>query len=137
MKFSDLPLNPTPRVLRQFAVAWLILFSALALNQILVRHRPGVGSALAWISWIGLLGLIWPNLIRPLFRLATIAAFPIGWTVTQATLAIMFYLVLSPIGFWLRRRGRDELQLKLRPDAKTFWIERPEPPAAESYLKQY
>jgi len=137
MKFSDLPLNPTPRVLRQFSAAWLVFFTVFALNRILFRHQPEFGAALAWISWIGLLGLIWPHLIRPLFRLATIAAFPIGWIVTQVTLAIMFYLVLTPIGVWLRRRGRDELQLKLKPDAKTFWIERPEPPAAESYLKQY
>ena len=137
MKWSELPLNPTPRVLRQFAVAWLVVFLALALHQTLARHHQTAGCALGVISLIGIIGLAKPAAIRCLFIGATILTFPVGWAVTQVMLAVMFYLVLTPIGLWLRRRGRDELQRRPKPEQTSFWIPRGKPPAAGNYLKQY
>ena len=64
-------------------------------------------------------------------------AFPIGWLVTQLMLAIMFYLVLTPVALVFRWRGRDELRLRSRPAPSSFWVERGEPPKAEKYLKQF
>jgi hypothetical protein len=137
MKWSDLPLNPTSRVLRQFAAAWLVFFLGAALHQALVRHHPGAGRVLGGIALIGVIGLLKPATVRWLFVVATMAAFPIGWVVTQVMLALMFYLILTPVALIFRWRGRDELQLRRKPGQSGFWITRDPPPDAGRYLKQF
>jgi multisubunit Na+/H+ antiporter MnhG subunit len=73
-----------------------------------------------------------------LFIGATVIAFPIGWAVTQAVLAVMFYLVLTPVAVVFRTRGRDELQLRRESkESSSFWIPRGDPPEPGRYLKQF
>jgi len=136
MKFlSELPLKPTSRVLRQFAAGWLVCFLALAFKFGLLKHSHA-GEILALVSLAGILGLIVPRVLHWPFVVMTVAAFPIGWVVTQLVLALMFYCVLSPLAFFFRWRGRDALQLRKR-DRATLWVTREEQPPPEKYLKQY
>lgn len=137
MKWSELPLQPTPRTLRQFAAAWLVFFLAAASYQMLVRGRPTAGYVLGAIALIGLGGVVRPPAVRWLFIGATVVAFPIGWVVTQVILAVMFYLILTPLALVFRWRGRDELQLRRKPGQSSFWITRDQPPDAGRYLKQF
>jgi len=133
MKWSELPLHPTPRVLRQFSAAWLVFFLALALKH----HHSMAGHILAGVALIGVVGLAKPQVVRWLFVGATIAAFPIGWVVTSVVLLVMFYLVLTPLALVFRWRGRDELQLKRDSGRESFWQERPEASEPGRYLTQF
>ncbi|HYG21929.1 MAG TPA: SxtJ family membrane protein [Verrucomicrobiae bacterium] len=140
MRWSELPLNPTHRMLRQFSAACIV--------AALVGY--GCFALAATVSGVlavaGVIGLIWPGAVRWLFVTATIAAFPIGWVVTHAILVFLFFVIMTPIGIALRLRGRDEMQLKpLIAKGKlkrsghrdTYWHERGEPSPPENYLKQY
>ena len=133
MKWSELPFHPTPRVLRQFSAAWLVFFLALALKH----HHSMAGHILAGVALIGVLGLVKPQAVRWLFVGATIAAFPIGWVVTYVVLLVMFYLVLTPLAFVFRWRGRDELQLKRQSGRESFWLELGETTEPGRYLTQF
>ena len=137
MKWFHLPLKPTPRMLRQFAAAWLVFFLALAAQQMFLRHHVTAAVVLGAIALIGLLGLWKPSAVRWLFVGATIAAFPIGWVTTQIVLAVMFYVVLTPLALVFRWRGRDELQLRRKPGQTSFWITRRPEPDVRRYLKQF
>jgi hypothetical protein len=57
--------------------------------------------------------------------------------VTLVMLAIMFYLILTPVGWLFRLRRRDALQLRREPERNSYWVTRNETPAAERYLKQF
>ena len=133
MKWSELPFHPTPRVLRQFSAAWLVFFLTLALKH----HHSMAGYVLAGVALMGALGLVKPQAVRWLFVGATIAAFPIGWVVTYVVLLVMFYLVLTPLAFAFRWRGRDELQLKRQSGRESFWLERRETTEPGRYLTQF
>jgi hypothetical protein len=137
MTWSDLPLKPSPRVLRQFAAAWLLFFLAMAAYQGLRLGHPTAARWLGVIALTGLVGLWKPPWIRWLFVAATVAAFPIGWLVTQTALALMFFLMLAPLALVFRWRGRDELRLRPRPGQTGYWVERGTPPEPGRYLKQY
>ena len=137
MKWSDLPLNPTSRMLRQFAGAWVVVFAALALRQWFGRGHPELASALGAISIVGVIGLVQPKAMRWLFIAATVLAFPIGWVVTQFAVALMFFLVLTPIALVFRWTGRDALQLRRKSEAKSCWREHTTPSKPERYLKQF
>jgi len=137
MNWSDLPLKPTPRVLRQFAAAWTVIFLVLGLHQALGRGHPAAGLVFIAVSAVGLVGLFRPASLRWLFVGATIAAFPMGWLVTRMVLAIMFYLVLTPVALVFRWRGRDPLQLRQKSGGASFWITRSDSTDAGRYLKQF
>ena len=133
--FSTPLFNPTPRMLRQFAAGWLVCFLALAFKFGLLKHSHA-GEILALVSLAGILGLIVPRVLHWPFVVMTVAAFPIGWVVTQLALALMFYAVLSPLALIFRWRRRDMLQLRRR-DSGSYWSTREEQPPPEKYLKQF
>jgi hypothetical protein len=122
-------------MLRQFAGAWLVFFTALALKAGVLRSTK-VGWLLAGLALIGGMGLVAPRSVRALFVVASAVAFPIGWLVSQLVLALMFFGVLTPLALWFRLRRRDPLQLRKR-SAPTFWIDRGPPLPPERYLKQF
>lgn len=137
MKWFNLPLRPTPRVLRQFAAAWLVFLLAAAAQQMFLRHRVNDAAVLAVLALIGLAGLGKPSAVRWLFVTATVIAFPIGWVMTQVVLAVMFYAVLTPLALVFRWRGRDELQLRHKPKQPSFWMTRDPERDVKRYLKQF
>lgn len=129
-------LNPTSRTLRQFAGAWFVVFLAAGLRQFVHGHKMA-GVAFALIAAIGIAGMLKPPLLKHLFIGATILAFPFGWIVTQLVLAIMFYLIFTPIALISRWRRRNPLQLRRQADRSSYWVPRGGPPPPEKYLKQF
>ena len=130
--------NPNARALRQFSAAWLIFFSAFGAHQYFVRghHRVGIASIIAALIF-GILGLAKPAAVRWLFITSTTLAFPIGWLLSQIMLALMFYLVLTPIALIFRLTGRDVLQRKFDPTRKSYWLPKQTPRDVRSYFRQY
>lgn len=53
------------------------------------------------------------------------AASIIGIIVTGIIMMLVFYLIFTPIGLFLRLIGKDILKLKRQPKLQTYWIERP------------
>jgi hypothetical protein len=51
-------------------------------------------------------------------------AFLLGWLNTRLLLGVFFYLILTPIGLLLRLTGRDLLDRKIDPAARTYWSKR-------------
>jgi hypothetical protein len=138
MKWSDLPLRPTPRVLRQFAWAWLIFFLALGAFQYFRRGHHELGVGLGTMALVvGGLGLARPAAVRWLFVSLTLLAFPIGWIASQIMLLLLFYLIITPLAFLFRLRGRDLLMRKPAPERSSFWQTKKMPVDPRSYLRQY
>jgi len=47
--------------------------------------------------------------------------------VSPVALGIVFFGVLTPMGFAMRLFGRDTMQRRFDPSARTYWIERDPP----------
>jgi hypothetical protein len=138
MRWSDIPFSPSSRMLRQFAGLWLVFFVGFAAWQGIVRGRVGVALALAALAVvIGGLGLIRPQLIRPIFVGWMVLAFPIGWTVSLVLLGLVYYGLFLPIGLVFRLIGRDALQLRPRPGVSTYWTPRPAEADVRRYFRQF
>lgn len=132
-----LDLHPTDRMLRQFAGAWLLVFSGLAANQWLTRGHPRAAIALAGIALvIGVAGLLRPRLVRWLFVGATVLAFPIGWVVSQVMLVVLFIGVVTPVALLFKVRGRDRLARK-RSAQSSYWKPKTAMEDMRRYLRQY
>jgi hypothetical protein len=131
-------LAPDDRMLRQFAALWIAFFAAVAMAQEFYYHRHVLALVLGILAGtVGLIGLVWPRLIKPIFVGWMVLVFPIGWLISHILLAIVFYLIFTPVASLFRILGRDALALKPRPNLASYWILKPKPKAKSEYLRQF
>ena len=107
--------------LRKFAI---ILFCALGFFGALVLWRGGEAGLLFWGIGIAILlaGLIKPKLLVPVHKGWMGMSFLMGLLVTHLILALMYYLIFTPVGLLMKALGRDPLRLKFDQNAETYWI---------------
>jgi hypothetical protein len=138
MKLTEIDLRPTNRVLRQFAAAWLIVLGVLGANQWLLRGNPRGGFALVAVAVVvGAIGLLRPQTIRWIFVACTIAAFPLGWVVSQVMLLVLFVMVVTPVAVLFKITGRDRLWRRRTPERPTYWKPKTAIHDVRRYLRQY
>lgn len=138
MRWSDIPRNPTTKMLREFAGLWLIFFGGLAAWQGFREQHTTAALVLAIVAvGVGVPGLIAPRLLRPIFVAWMMLAFPIGWVVSHVLLGLVFFGLFLPVGLIMRLAGRDALMLRRRSDASTYWLPKPAPAHVRQYFRQF
>jgi hypothetical protein len=138
MAVIEIDRNPGPRTLRQFAGLFLIAFGVL--GYVVFRRSGTVEIAAAiWFvaALVGTLGLLRPAAIRLVYVGMIYLAFPIGWVVSHVVLALVLYLVLTPIGLVLRLAGRDPLARGFDREAGSYWTPHREADSMERYFRQF
>ena len=63
--------------------------------------------------------------------------YPIGWVITHVVMAIIFYLVVTPVGIIMRLTGRDPMERAFDRTAKTYWKPRNTDPDSAGYFRLY
>lgn len=115
--------NPSRQTLRTFAIGLCVLAVAHAAWLVWGQRLEG------WRAWLcliagqlGVVGVVAPKALRWVYVGWMVLVFPIGWCVFQASLAILYFGVFTPIGWLMRLLGRDPLQLRTDPNATSYWI---------------
>ncbi|HOC16662.1 MAG TPA: SxtJ family membrane protein [Vicinamibacterales bacterium] len=150
MNFRDLNLRPNDRELRQFSALWLVGFGLLGA---IVAWRAGAFAsgippgwhapwrlpiALWGIAAMGAaVGLAVPRAIRPVYVAWMVAAFPIGWAVSQLLLALVYYVLFTAFGLVFRIAGRDALGRSFDRGASSYWVARKPASSLERYFRQF
>ena len=67
------------------------------------------------------LGIILPIILKPFYMVWMIFAVILGWFMTKVILSLLFYLIITPIGLFLRIIGKDLLNLKEKKQQKSYW----------------
>jgi hypothetical protein len=134
----DLNLNPTKKELRVFGLCALAF---LTLVGWIVFRRTGSIPAGATVAGAGLvcaaLALTVPQALRPLWVVLMVVNYPIGWVVTHVVMALIFYLVVTPVGVIMRLTGRDPMERGFDRAAKTYWKPRRMEHDPARYFRQY
>ena len=71
-----------------------------------------------------LFGLILPGILKPLNKIWMILAVILGWFMSRLILFSLFYIVITPIGFFLRIAGKDFLNLRTDKNSDSYWEKR-------------
>ncbi len=112
----DLNLNPSKRDLRIFSLAALVFLTFVGW---VVWRKSGSATAGGVLVAVGvliaILGLSVPRAVRPLFVALMVINYPIGWVVTHVVMALIFYLVVTPLGVIMRLCGRDPMERRFDP----------------------
>jgi hypothetical protein len=138
MHWTDIPLSPSNRTLRQFAGLWLLFFGILAGWQGVAHgfQRPAVFLLCAALL-PGIAGLLRPRLLRFIFVGWMVLVFPAGWLTSTLLLAALYYGLFAPLGLLFRLLGRDSLHLRPNPRGTTYWVPLPVSDDPRRYLQPY
>jgi hypothetical protein len=114
---------PDNKELRSFA---LTISVALGIVGALVLWRRGpMGFIFIAIGAVILFaGLVSPKSLTILYKVWMALALVLGLAMSHIILALVFYIVLSPIGFLIRILGKDPLTLRDDPKAESYWVKR-------------
>lgn len=139
MALVEINWQPESRLLKQFGRIWFPLFYLVVGG--IARWKYGSPQVGWWIWGIGaalsLISLAIPQILRWIFVGMSVVTFPIGWVVSHLLLGLIFYGIVTPIGLLLRLFGRDPLQRKFDPQAKTYWVPHEPTTDARRYFRQY
>ena len=130
-------IKSTRKELREFGFVVggaAIVFALIAFWRKGVWHWPlaACGGALIF------LGLVLPQVLRPLQRVWMAAALVMGWVMSRVILAVLFFLILTPIALWLRSRGKRFLGRGPDPSARSYWnLRTPESADPKRCERQY
>ena len=85
-----------------------------------------------------LVSLCWPRLLHPVAWMGRKLADILGRVIGLVTLALLFYLVITPFGLARRLFVRDPLRRRIDKSCKSYWVERQPPgPSPESMAHQF
>jgi hypothetical protein len=122
---------------RSFGIVFAIFFSAVALLP-LRAHHPVRWWALALAALTLGVALAQPALLHPLNRIWTQLGLLLGRVVSPIVTALLFFLVVTPIGLLFRLLKKDPLRLAWSAGTSSYWLERQPPgPSPESMRNQF
>ncbi len=130
--------NPSRKELLWFGAIFALFFGVIG-ALLLWKFDARTAAYVIWAAAgaVTVLYYIIPPVRRPLYLGWLYAAFPIGWVVTHLLLAIVFYLVFTPIGLIMRLCGRDPMQRRFNAEAASYWTARKPIGDSERYFRQF
>jgi len=128
--------NPSRRELRQFSAALGVLGTVA--GYIVFRTTASLPAAIVWSAGaiLACLGLAVPPRIRMIYLALSYLLMPVGAVVSLIVLALVYYIVVTPIGVVMRLAGRDPLMRRRDPDAETYWLRR-KASTIQRYFRQF
>ena len=109
------------RDLRNFGITIGIALGILG-GLLWWRGRDTYSYFLIFSAAFILFGLVMPALLKPLQKAWMTLAVIMGWFMTRLILAVLFYLVFTPIGILSKLFGNKFLDLKVEKSNKSYWI---------------
>jgi hypothetical protein len=122
---------------RSFGLVFAAVFAAIGLLPLVHGGAVRLWAIIVSAAFL-LVALVVPSVLRPINRLWLKFGLLLHKIVSPVVLGIMFFLVITPIGMFLRARGTDPWRLKPNRQSRTYWIERVPPgPTPESIKDQF
>ncbi len=107
---------------RNFGIVFFIVFLLIALYPLTYGGEIRIWSVLISLIFL-ILGLLNSKLLSPLNKLWFKFGIFLGKIVSPLIMGIIFFLVVTPIGFIMRLLGKDVLNLKFNKN-RSYWIEK-------------
>lgn len=108
---------------RNFGYVFCVVFAALGLWPLITGGGVSVWLLLVALV-IGIIATLIPRVLTPLNYLWFKFGLLLGVIISPIAMAIIFFLVITPIALIMRAIGNDLLRQKIDKQAENYWIER-------------
>ena len=139
MALIDIDWKPGRKELRQFALLFLIFSIGFGTLIYFFKDWPPIVPQVMWVAGVvvGIVGLLFPPLVHPVYVVMMAIALPIGMVVSTVLMTAIYYLVMTPIGALMRMFGYDPMGRKFDAAATSYWVKRVAPANVRRYFRQY
>ncbi len=110
---------------RSFGIVFFVVFALIAFYPLIKQGDIRIWSLIVSLIFL-VLGLLNSKILNPLNKLWFKFGIFLGKIVSPLVMGIIFFFVVTPIGFLMRLLKKDLLNLKFK-DNKSYWIEKNEP----------
>ena len=108
---------------KSFGIVFFVVFLIIGLYPLIYNDNPKIWALITSAIFL-FLGLINSKLLTPLNKAWFIFGMFLGKIVSPFVMGIIFFLVVTPIGFIMKILGKDLLRLKFNKNVHTYWIEK-------------
>jgi hypothetical protein len=124
------------KTLRSFGLLTGTIWAVIGLWPMVWRGQPARLWALALAALLVGGALVWPAGLRHPYRGWMAIGHALGWINSRILLSLVFYLVVTPMGFVMRLSGRDPMRRAFDPNTATYRIPR-EPRPGDHMRRQF
>ena len=110
---------------RSFGIVFFVVFFVISLFPLLNDNDIRIWSLFVSLTFL-ILGLINSNVLSPLNKLWFKFGLLLGKFISPIVMGFVFFLVVTPIGIFMRLIGKDLLNLNKK-NVKSYWIDKTGP----------
>jgi len=122
---------------KKFGLFFSAIFVLIAIYAYLKFRVEFAIFALTTSTLFAIVAILTPQILSPLNRLWFSLGLLLGKIVSPIVLALIFFVLITPVSLVTRLFGRDELKIKKR-TVESYWVDRlPPGPPSESFKNQY
>ena len=110
---------------KSFGIVFFIVFFLIGIYPLFNEHNIRIWSILTSLVFL-ILGLLNSKILTPLNKLWFKFGLLLGKIISPLIMGIIFFLVVTPIGLFMRMLGKDLLNLKKNSN-NSYWIEKTDP----------
>jgi len=108
---------------KSFGILFFVVFLGLGLWPLTNDNNPNIYLIIISIIFL-ILGLLNSKLLSPLNSFWIKFGELLGKIIAPVVMAIIYFIILTPISLMVRLFGKDLLGLKFTKQIKTYWIKR-------------
>jgi len=86
---------------------------------------------------LGVVYYLAPRTRMPIYKAWRRVQMPVAFVIWHTALAMLFYLIVTPIALVMRWLGRDPLNRRIEPSRQSYWETRVAVQEAERYFRMY
>lgn len=122
---------------RSFGMVFTIFFAVIALWPLLNSNEIRIWAGITSFVFL-VVSLFIPVILAPLNKIWFRFGLLLHHIVNPIIMAVMFFLIFTPVALMLKVMRKDLLRLRLDKKANTYWIDRDPPgPDPESMRNQF
>ena len=108
---------------KSFGILFFVVFLGVGLWPLTNDNNPNINLIIISIIFL-ILGLLNSKLLSPLNSFWIKFGELLGKIIAPVVMAIIYFLILTPISLMVRLFGKDLLGVKFSKQLKTYWIKR-------------
>ena len=110
---------------RNFGIVFFVVFLLISLYPLINSQDIRLWALIISLIFL-ILGLVNSKILSPLNKLWFKFGILLGKIISPIIMGIIFFLVVTPIGIFMRLIGKDLLNIKYN-NGKTYWIDKDGP----------